>query len=201
MFKLITKDFGPGFHSKYPLKTKLPLISRSQHFKLWENVVVNLSYAYIKITSVSRSKSWTACVDFQSGTLSKSKHPLISDMHLLTLRSLYNHSGGINGIATILSKGKVNTESYYGAVQWWHMQGATEANIPVLWPHNGTHIWSAKQQVTMKEIPCASWSKFTNSGLTVAAFCQVTSGISLLERGLWKYVKEEEWFRAMYQTS
>lgn len=45
VFKLITKDFGPSFHSKYPLKTKtnFPLISRSQHFKLWENAVVNLS--------------------------------------------------------------------------------------------------------------------------------------------------------------
>lgn len=106
------KYFGPRFHSKYSLKTKtkLPLISRSQHFQLWENVAKNLIYVYIKIISVSSFRSCTVCVDFQSWTLSKSKYPLINDIHLFTLISLCYHSGGINGIATIQSKDKVNED-------------------------------------------------------------------------------------------
>lgn len=117
---------------------------------------------------MSRSRSCTACVDFQLWTLTESNHPLISDMHLLTLRSLYHHSGGINGIATIWSKDKVNKDITVlcsdDTCEEIHMQ----THILVLWPHNWTHIWSAKEQVAMQEMTCASWSRTRPNLRTVA---------------------------------
>lgn len=63
-----------------------------------------------------------------------------------------------------------------------------QTHILILWPHNWSHIWSHRRagKRPSGDDLCSMFqgrTKFTNSGLTLATFSQVTSDISLLWRG------------------
>lgn len=129
--------------------------------------------------------------------------PLFSDIYLLSLRSLYHHSGTIHGT---LSDVKIKLPKIHGAVQGWYMQGDMHANTHThtLTTQLVTHLVTQKSRQTsfrrwpVQHVPGQDqiYKQWLDTGYIFPGDIRFL----LTMEGLWKRVKEREQFTATHQT-